>query len=542
MKCLFNLFSAVVGALFCLPTTAAEGVADYHVVPLPRSVVMQKGDAFVLSADTKIVYPGGNAEMKRNAEFLAEYIKESTGLSLDLSTKSRSKMADISLALDKKVSGSEAYKLIVNKKGVTISGASSQGVFYGVQTLRKALPIVQNTVSLKLPAVIITDAPRFSYRGMMLDCARHYFPVSVVKEYIDLLALHNMNVFHWHLTEDQGWRIEIKKYPELTKIGSVRKKTVLGRNSNVFDDTPYGGFYTQDEAREIVRYAKERYITVIPEIDMPGHMLGALAAYPQLGCTGGPYEVSPLWGVFDDILCAGNDKTFDFVNGVLDELLDIFPSEYIHLGGDEAPKTRWKSCPKCQQRIKDEHLVADGKMSAEDKLQGYFMTRVEKYLNSKGRKMIGWDEILEGNVDKSATIMSWRGMEGGLKASEMGHDVIMSPNSYAYFDHYQAKDRQHEPLLIGGYLPLSKVYSFEPVPENLSDAAKQHIFGVQANLWTEYIAYKGLIEYQVLPRMAAISEIQWIPSNQKNYDAFKQRLARLMDMYRMYGFTVGKME
>lgn len=236
---------------------------------------MQKGDAFVLSADTKIVYPGGNAEMKRNAEFLAEYIKESTGLSLDLSTKSRSKMADISLVLDKKVSGSEAYKLIVNKKGVTISGASSQGVFYGIQTLRKALPIVQNTVSLKLPAVIITDTPRFSYRGMMLDCARHYFPVSVVKEYIDLLALHNMNVFHWHLTEDQGWRIEIKKYPELTKIGSVRKKTVLGRNSNVFDDTPYGGFYTQDEAREIVRYAKERYITVIPEIDMPGHMLGA---------------------------------------------------------------------------------------------------------------------------------------------------------------------------------------------------------------------------------------------------------------------------
>ena len=374
MKCLFNLFSAVVGALFCLPTTAAEGVADYHVVPLPRSVVMQKGDAFVLSADTKIVYPGGNAELKRNAEFLAEYIKESTGLSLDLSTKSRSKMADISLVLDKKVSGSEAYKLIVNKKGVTISGASSQGVFYGIQTLRKALPIVQNTVSLKLPAVIITDAPRFSYRGMMLDCARHYFPVSVVKEYIDLLALHNMNVFHWHLTEDQGWRIEIKKYPELTKIGSVRKKTVLGRNSNVFDDTPYGGFYTQDEAREIVRYAKERYITVIPEIDMPGHMLGALAAYPQLGCTGGPYEVSPLWGVFDDILCAGNDKTFDFVNGVLDELLDIFPSEYIHLGGDEAPKTRWKSCPKCQQRIKDEHLVADGKMSAEDKLQGYFIS------------------------------------------------------------------------------------------------------------------------------------------------------------------------
>lgn len=542
MKCLFNLFSAFVGTMFFMPVNAAESAADYNVVPQPRSIAMQKGEAFVLSAGTKIIYPDGNAEMKRNAEFLAEYVKESTGLSLSLSTKGRSKCADIILALDKKVSGNESYKLIVSKKAVNLSGATSRGVFYGIQTLRKSLPLIQNAANVSLPAVIITDTPRFSYRGMMLDCARHYFPVDVVKEYIDLLALHNMNVFHWHLTEDQGWRIEIKKYPELTKIGSVRKKTVLGRNSTVFDNTPYGGYYTQDEAREIVRYAKERYITVIPEIDMPGHMLGALAAYPRLGCTGGPYEVSPLWGVFDDILCAGNDQTFDFVNGVLDELLDIFPSEYIHLGGDEAPKTRWKACPRCQQRIKDEHIMADGKMSAEDKLQGYFMTRVEKYLNSKGRKMIGWDEILEGNVDKSATIMSWRGMDGGLKASEMGHDVIMSPTTYAYFDYYQAKEQRNEPLLIGGYLPLSKVYSFEPVPDNLSDAAKKHIFGVQANLWTEYVTCKELIEYQVLPRMAAISEIQWIPSDKKNYDAFKQRLSRLTDIYRMYGLTFGKAE
>ena len=521
---------------------AADSIADYNVVPLPKSIVMQKGEPFVMSNTTNVVYPEGNDLMKRNAEFLVEYVKKSTGLTLTVTTKPQKKASNIILSLDKKAVGTEAYKIVVTKKSAVISGLTPNGVFYGIQTFRKSLPILSTAADVALPAATVTDSPRFSYRGMMLDCGRHFFPVDVVKEYIDLLALHGMNTFHWHLTEDQGWRIEIKKYPELTKIGSVRKHTVIGHNSPVYDDTPYGGFYTQEQAKEIVAYAKERYITVIPEIDMPGHMLGALASYPELGCTGGPYEVSPSWGVFDDILCAGKEKTFKFIEDVLDELIEIFPSEYIHLGGDEAPKTCWEKCSNCQQRIKDEHIVGDEKQSAEAKLQGYFVKRIEKYLNSKGRKIIGWDEILDADVNQSATIMSWRGMEGGLRASEMGHDVIMSPTTYAYFDYYQTKADTKSILLIGGYLPLSKVYSFEPVPATLSDNAKKHIFGVQANLWTEYLTCKGLVEYQVLPRMAAISEIQWINSDKKNYDNFVTRLPHLIDLYKLYGLTVAQYE
>jgi hexosaminidase len=542
MKKLFGFILILMCIMQFSNSYAADSIADYNVVPLPKSIVMQKGEPFVMSNTTNVVYPEGNDLMKRNAEFLVEYVKKSTGLTLTVTTKPQKKASNIILSLDKKAVGTEAYKIVVTKKSAVISGLTPNGVFYGIQTFRKSLPILSTAADVALPAATVTDSPRFSYRGMMLDCGRHFFPVDVVKEYIDLLALHGMNTFHWHLTEDQGWRIEIKKYPELTKIGSVRKHTVIGHNSPVYDDTPYGGFYTQEQAKEIVAYAKERYITVIPEIDMPGHMLGALASYPELGCTGGPYEVSPSWGVFDDILCAGKEKTFKFIEDVLDELIEIFPSEYIHLGGDEAPKTCWEKCPNCQQRIKDEHIVGDEKQSAEAKLQGYFVKRIEKYLNSKGRKIIGWDEILDADVNQSATIMSWRGMEGGLRASEMGHDVIMSPTTYAYFDYYQTKADTKSILLIGGYLPLSKVYSFEPVPATLSDNAKKHIFGVQANLWTEYLTCKGLVEYQVLPRMAAISEIQWINSDKKNYDNFVTRLPHLIDLYKLYGLTVAQYE
>lgn len=542
MKSLVTFVFSLICLMNANTIQAVTNVADYNVVPLPKSIVAQKGNPFILSDNTVIVYPDGNGLLKRNAEFLAEYVKKTTGLSLALSTKSVKKSPCIILNLDKKIAGSESYKISVSDKALSISGQTANGVFYGIQTIRKSLPILKEAAQVSMPEAIIQDTPRFPYRAMMFDCARHYFPLDVVKEYIDLLALHNMNTFHWHLTDDQGWRIEIKKYPELTKIGSVRKCTVIGHNSPVYDDTPYGGYYTQEDAKEIVQYAKERYITVIPEIDMPGHMLGALATFPELGCTGGPYDVSPTWGVFDDILCAGNEKTFKFVEDVLDEIIAIFPSQYIHLGGDEAPKTRWEKCPKCQQRIKDENIVSDSRQTAEDKLQGYFVKRIEKYLNGKGRKIIGWDEILDADVDKSATIMSWRGMEGGLRASEMGHDVIMSPTTYAYMDYYQTKETRYEPLLIGGYLPLSKVYSFEPVPDSLSANAKQHIFGVQANLWTEYITCRGLVEYQILPRMAAISEIQWIPSDKKNYDQFKSRLNHLMDIYKLYGMTVAGIE
>lgn len=535
-------------------THAAEKViptANYNnVVPLPQSITLKKGKPFILSWAndvTVIHYDGKPADsietaMQRNSEFLVEYTKEFIGHNITKPISKDETGRHIALVIDKSVVGDEAYKITVSEKRITIAGSTPNGVFYGIQTLRKSLPIVPNTTGIALPAAEITDTPRFAYRGMMLDCARHFFSLDMVKEYIDLLALHGMNTFHWHLSDDQGWRIEIKKYPRLTDYASTRRRTVVGRNSPVYDNTPYGGFYTQEQAREIVRYAAERYITVIPEIDMPGHMLAALAAFPELGCTGGPYEVCPNWGVFDDILCAGNERTYTFIDSILDELMDIFPSKYIHLGGDEAPKTRWKECPKCQALIQEESIVGDEKTSAEDKLQGFFITQIEKYLNSKGRKMIGWDEVLDAGVSKSATIMSWRGTDGGLRAAEMGHDVIMTPTTYAYLDYYQTKETYNEPLLIGGYLPISKVYSFEPAPDSLSAAARQHILGVQANLWSEYLTCYELVEYQVLPRMAAIAEIQWVQPEKKDFNAFKQRLNSIIALYKSYGLNVGKVE
>ncbi|MCK9343385.1 MAG: family 20 glycosylhydrolase, partial [Massilibacteroides sp.] len=368
----------------------------------------------------------------------------------------------------------------------------------------------------------------------------HFFPVKFVKQYIDMMALHGMNVFHWHLTDDQGWRIEIKKYPKLTEIGSVRLQTVLGRNSDIYDGKPYTGFYTQDDAREIVRYAAERYITVIPEIDMPGHMEAALTAYPELGCTGGPYQVIQEWGVFPDILCAGKENTFQFMEDVISELIDIFPAKYFHIGGDEAPKTRWQKCPDCQKRIKEQQIVADNKVSAEDKLQGYFTTRVEKFLNDHGRQLIGWDEILGSEVNQSATIMSWRGAEPGAVAARQGHDVIMTPTTYCYFDYYQTDNQRNEPLLIGGNVPIEKTYNFEPVDSTLTPEEAKHIIGAQANLWTEYIDAKQLVEYQVLPRMGALSEIQWIQPEKKNFEQFKSRLGNLVKIYDRYGWVYAR--
>ena len=422
--------------------------------------------------------------------------------------------------------------LTVNKKGVSIEGSTAAGVFYGVQTLRKSIPVGKEITEVSLPAVVIKDEPRFAYRGMMLDCARHFFPVKFVKQFIDLMAMHNMNVFHWHLTEDQGWRIEIKKYPELTKIGSVRRSTVIGRNSKVYDGVPYGGFYTQEEAREIVKYAADRHITVIPEIDMPGHMVAALTAIPELGCTGGPYEVCRDWGIMDDVLCLGNEKIYRFCEDVLSEIMDIFPSKYVHLGGDETPQTRWKECPKCKKLMEREGLSVG-------KLQGYFTNRIEKFVNSKGRSIIGWDEILEGDINQSATIMSWRGSEPGAKAAKQGHDVIMSPTTHCYFDYYQTqkeKDQRNEPLLIGGSLPVEKTYSLDPIPADATPEVAARIIGVQGNLWTEYIAYPTLAEYQVLPRMGALSEVQWT-NGKKDFEAWKVRQSRMLDLYDLYRFT-----
>ena len=536
MKRIISFFCVMIVSMCVSSVYADNAEADYHVVPLPESIKISGGKPFILNASSDIVYAHGDSLLKRNAIFLAEYVKKSVGLSLVVQSHSLKSDGNIFLRIDKKINGDEAYKIEIDKHNIIVSGKTANGVFYGIQTLRKSLPIIQHAENVVMPAAMISDTPRFAYRGMMLDVARHFFPVDFVKEYIDLLALHNMNTFHWHLTDDQGWRIEIKKYPLLTKIGSIRKHTTLGRNSSLDDNTPYGGFYTQQQARDIVEYAKERYITVIPEIDMPGHMLGVLAAYPELGCTGGPYEVSGNWGVFDDILCAGNEKTYQFIQDVMDELMDIFPSKYIHLGGDEAPKTRWTTCEKCQGLIKSLGIKGDKECTAENRLQGYLVSRIEKYLNQKGRKIIGWDEILEGDVQKSATIMSWRGVEGGIKASRLGHDAIMTPVSYCYFDYYQTDKTWNEPLLIGGNLNIEKTYSYQPVPDSLTAAEKKHIIGVQGNLWTEYIVCPSLAEYQVLPRMAALSEVQWMQYDKKNYADFRKRLERLLQVYKLYGY------
>ena len=507
--------------------------ANYNVVPLPKSVVMAKGLPFNLTNATTIVYEGTNPEMKRNARFLSEYIQKASGIKTAVLDKRDKKAAAIVLTIDPKVAGAEAYRLSVNNKQVTIAASTPAGVFYGIQTLRKSLPVQTTGEAITLPAVTVADAPRFGYRGMMLDCARHFFPLSFVKKFIDILAMHNMNVFHWHLTEDQGWRLEIKSHPELTAKSSMRSGTVIGHNATVDDSIPHGGFYTQQEAREIVEYARQRHITVIPEIDMPGHMLAALAAYPELGCTGGPYEVGHRWGVYKDVLCLGKESTYKFVQDVIDEVVDIFPAKYFHIGGDESPTVMWEKCPNCLQKAKDENTDIKH-------LQQYFTNRIEKYLNSKGKSIIGWDEILEGKINQSATIMSWRGVEPGLKAAKQGHDVIMTPSSHVYFDHYQAKETKHEPDAIGGCSPVEKVYSYEPLPETLDAEAKNRIKGVQANLWTEYIPFTTQAEYMVLPRMAALAEVQWTPAGQKNFDNFSKRALRLSDLYDRYGYVYAR--
>ena len=509
-------------------------VADYNVIPLPQEVTLTQKGAFVLTGATPIVYPEGDEQLKNDAQFLSDYIADVTALRLT-TTSAKVKNA-ITLRLNKKVQGKEGYVITVDKKGVVIEGATAAGVFYGVQTLRKSIPVDKSLTEVTLPSVVLKDAPRFGYRGVMLDCARHYFPVKFVKQFIDLIAMHNMNVFHWHLTDDQGWRIEVKKYPSLAKIGSVREKTVLGHNSDVFDDTPYGGYYTQEEAREIVKYAADRFITVIPEIDMPGHMIAALAAYPDMGCTGGPYKVCQIWGVMPDVLCLGNEKTYQFCEDVLSEMMDIFPSEYIHLGGDETPNVRWKECPKCKALMAKENLTPG-------KLQGYFTNRIEKFVNSKGRRIIGWDEILDGDINQSATIMSWRGTAPGARGAKMGHDVIMSPSSHVYFDYYQTRQGEsqwEEPLLIGGNLPIERTYSLEPVPEGADAETASHIIGVQGNLWTEYIAGPSLAEYQVLPRMGALSEVQWRPQGQKDFENYKVRQTKMLKLYDAYGLVYAK--
>lgn len=518
--------------------SSVQQSADYRVVPLPNEITPMEGKAFMLDNRVKILYPEGDADMQRNAGFLAGYVLESTGKTLAVEAGATGSHA-IVLRLGLQTENPEAYLLEVNEDQVTITGSSAAGVFYGIQTLRKSLPVAKDA-QVVLPPVRVNDAPRFAYRGMMLDVCRHFFSLDSVKRYIDMLALHNINRFHWHLTDDQGWRIEIKKYPQLTQIGSQRKETVIGRNSGKYDGIPYGGYYTQEEAREIVAYAKDRYITVIPEFEMPGHMQGVLAAFPELGCTGGPYDVWTQWGVSEDVICAGNDKSLELIKDVLAELIEIFPSEYIHVGGDECPKTRWEKCPKCQAKIRQLGLKDDKEHTAEQRLQSYIITEAEKFLNAHGRKIIGWDEILEGGVAPNATVMAWRGAGEGVKAAKMRHDVIMVPTTYFYFDYYQTNILDEEPLAIGGYVPIEKVYSFEPYQKELTAEENKHIIGLQANLWTEYITSFRHVEYMVLPRMAALSEIQWTQPQFKDYGDFLERMPKMFDIYDIYGYNYAR--
>lgn len=510
--------------------------SDYEIIPKPLDVNC-KGDAsFLLKDGVYVIYPENNQKMQDNAEFLVDYVEKQTGVKLT-SHAGMPVNGAICLTLDLNDDNAEAYKLIVNDKRVCISGASEAGVFYGIQTLRKSLPVAQD-INVNLSAVEIYDKPRFAYRGAMLDVARHFYTVDEVKTFIDMLALHNINRFHWHLTDDQGWRIEIKKYPKLMSVASERKETVVGRwYSGIYDGKPYGGYYTQDELRDVIDYAAKRHITIIPEVDLPGHMQAALTAYPELGCTGGPYEVRTIWGVSQDVLCVGNDFTLQFVKDVLSEVADIFPSEYIHIGGDECPKVRWEKCPKCQERIKSLGLKSDAKHTKEQRLQSYMIQEAAKYLKEKGKRIIGWTEILEGGLVPDATLMSWIGESGGIEAAHQHHDVIMTPNTYLYFDYYQSKKVEDEPLAIGGYLPIEKTYNYEPMPKELTKEEQQYIKGVQANLWTEYIPVFSQVQYMVLPRLGAVAEVQWTDPSKKDYKGFLRRVPHLVAVYDCYGWN-----
>ena len=538
MRNLFKIAGLLALTGFISSCNDKETTANYQVIPLPQEITTAQSQPFTLNGSVKIIYPEGNEKMQRNAQFLANYLKKATGKDYAVEAGTEGKGA-ILLKLGMESENPEAYQLSVNADGVTIAAPTEAGVFYGIQTLRKSIPVAIGTTP-SLPAVEINDHPRFSYRGAHFDVGRHFFTVDEVKTYIDMMALHNMNRLHWHLTEDQGWRLEIKKYPKLTEIGSKRSETVIGRNSGEYDGKPYGGFYTQEEAKEIVAYAADRYITVIPEIDLPGHMQGALAAYPHLGCTGGPYEVWKIWGVSDQVLCAGNDSVLTFIDDVLTEVMDIFPSEYIHVGGDECPKSEWAKCPKCQARIKALGIKSDAKHSKEEYLQSFVINHAEKFLNEHGRQIIGWDEILEGGLAPNATVMSWRGEGGGIEAAKQKHDVIMTPDTYLYFNHYQSKDTEEEPEANGGYSPLAHVYGYEPIPSMLASDERKFIKGVQANHWTEYITTFPQLQYMALPRWAALCEIQWSQPEKKDYTDFLERLLRLTRLYDALGYNYAK--
>lgn len=525
-----GLFLASAAFTNSVHAQATKETPVVSIIPRPLEVKQAAG-AFRITPATRIIVDPQNPELKSLASMLATHLK---GFQYKLSVLEKSKAEGESNAIVLTLSsnlgnlGKEGYKLSVQPQRMVAKATDPQGIFYALQSVYQLLPPDPSTASvINIPAMEVSDQPRFGWRGMMLDVGRHFYPVDFVKKFIDYLAMYKMNSFHWHLTEDQGWRIEIKKYPKLTQVGAWREGTLIGaytRDNQKFDGMRYGGFYTQEQVREIVAYAKARYINVVPEIEMPGHSSAALTAYPSLGCTGGPYQVQQKWGVFEDVYCAGNEETFAFLQDVLSEVVELFPSKIIHIGGDECPKARWKACSKCQARMKKEGL------KDEHELQSYFIKRIENYLLTKGRNIIGWDEILEGGLAPKAAVMSWRGIKGGIAAAKQHHEVVMSPNSHLYFDHYQGQ-RTLEPHAIGGFTTLEKVYSYEPVPAELSPEEARYIKGAQANLWTEYIPTIQKAEYMIMPRMAALAEVVWTKPQLKDWNDFTRRMR---DEYRRY--------
>ncbi len=536
-----TIILAAMAAMLMACGTAED--RNITVVPYPNEVEINAGTFKAAGAD--FYYSAGFDEASKNIiNSFAEQLSLVTGAE---SAAVEGEGGNGFIFIHDAAMPEEAYQLAINRKSAVIRASSLRGVNYAVQTIKQMLPVeifgkeAAADKKWNLLCAEINDAPRFSYRGLHLDVSRHFFDMDMVKKYLDIMEVHKLNKLHWHLTDDQGWRIEIKRYPELTEIGSVREETLVGHlNRNMtYDGVPYGEgcWYSQDQIREIIAYAAAKGIDIIPEIDLPGHMLAALAAYPELGCTGGPYKVWGRWGIADEVLCAGNEKTMVFLENVLDEVADLFPYEYVHIGGDECPKVYWEKCPKCQAKIKELGLKDTEEFQAEHYLQSYVMERMTKFLEGKGKKIIGWDEILEGQVAENATVMSWRGEAGGLKAVRLGHDAIMTPNTYYYLDYYQSLDNQNEPLAIGGYLPVEKCYSYEPFVEGMTDEEKAHILGVQANLWTEYIATNEHLEYMLLPRMTALSEVQWCQPENKSWDRFRDSADEFCAIYEIMGYN-----
>ncbi len=506
-------YAAFIGAIMISGTVSGQDTLHPPLIPQPERIQWTEGRFGLVNGMSIALYKN---ELGDEARFLQAGLK-AVGVETTIQPVHRGMGLVIAVGLaPNKGLKAEGYELTVLPEGASIYGTDEAGVFRGIQTFLQLLPAPGTEVPT-IPCVMISDQPRFAWRGMHLDVCRHFMPASFIKKYIDLLARYKMNTFHWHLTDDQGWRIAIERYPELTAVGSWRNGSMVGHyRERQYDSLRYGGFYTQDEVREIVKYAAERHITVVPEIEMPGHAMAALAAYPQLSCTGGPFAVERGWGVFEDVFCP-TDSTFAFLENVLTEVMALFPSEYIHIGGDESPKDRWKVCAKCQARIKSEGL------KDEHELQSYFIQRIEKFVNSKGRKIIGWDEILEGGLAPNAAVMSWRGTEGGIAAAKQKHNVVMTPGTHCYFDHYQG-DPAQEPLAIGGFTSLQKVYSFEPIPAELTAEEGKYILGAQGNVWTEYIHTPEHVEYMAVPRMLALAEVLWSPKEKRHEKDFIQRL------------------